>query len=551
MGEVSTDIARTELPPRYDPSGLEAALYEEWVEAGYFHCEASSVEKPYVIVIPPPNVTAALHMGHGLNNTIQDVLTRRRRMQGYDTLYLPGTDHAGIATQNVVERELRKEGKTRFDLGREGFVDRVWEWVDVYGNRIIEQLRTIGCSCDWERTRFTLDEGLSRAVREVFVRLHERGLVYRGRYIINWCPRCGTALSNEEAEHRDHTGRLHRIRYELEGEEGRFVEVATTRPETMLGDTGLAVHPDDERYADLVGRTAILPLVGRSLPIVADEYVDPEFGSGVVKVTPAHDPNDFEIGQRHDLEALDVMTDAATMNDAVPEAYRGLDRIEARKRVVEDLERGGHLVGVEDHPHSVGRCYRCDTIVEPRLSDQWFVKMAPLAEPALAAYRRGDLRFYPDRYGKVYQNWMENIRDWVISRQLWWGHRIPVWYCTHEGCGEVVVSREDPDRCPACDGELEQDPDVLDTWFSLVALALQHAGLARGHRGPSDVLSDGYPRDGARYPVLLGRAHGHGGSRVPGRAPVHGRVAERDRSRSPGQTHVEVSEQRHRSDRSR
>ncbi|MDX1393750.1 MAG: valine--tRNA ligase [Gemmatimonadota bacterium] len=462
----ATGTRRTELAPRYDPSGLEGELYDEWVDRGLFHVAASDADDPYVIVIPPPNVTAALHMGHGLNNTIQDVLTRYRRMQGYDALYLPGTDHAGIATQNVVERTIREEGKTRFDLGREAFVERVWEWVDEYGSTIIEQLRVIGCSCDWERTRFTLDEGLSQAVREVFVRLYERGLVYRGRYIINWCPRCGTALSNEEAEHRDHTGRLYRIRYPLVGEGDAFVEVATTRPETMLGDTGLAVHPDDDRYRDLAGRTAILPLVGRELVVVADDYVDPEFGSGVVKLTPAHDPNDFEIARRHGLEALDVMTDAAEMNDAVPEPYRGLDRLEARERVVADLEAGGYLVGVEDHAHSLGRCYRCDTIVEPRLSDQWFVKMKPLAEPALEAYLKGDLRFHPERYGKIYQNWMENIRDWVISRQLWWGHRIPVWYCRENGCDEMVVAREDPDRCPACGGELEQDSDVLDTWFS-------------------------------------------------------------------------------------
>ncbi|MFV1986669.1 MAG: class I tRNA ligase family protein, partial [Gemmatimonadota bacterium] len=321
MGEALGDQKGLELASRYDPSGIEGALYDEWVDAGLFHVEPGDVDNPYVIVIPPPNVTAALHMGHGLNNTIQDVLIRRRRMQGYDTLYLPGTDHAGIATQNVVERQIRKEGKTRFDLGRDAFVERVWDWVGEYGDTIIKQLRVIGCSCDWERTRFTLDEGLSRAVRDVFVQLYERGLIYRGRYIINWCPRCGTALSNEEAEHRDHAGKLYRIRYPLQGEGERTVEVATTRPETMLGDTGLAVHPGDERYVGLVGQMATLPLVGRALPIVADDYVDPEFGTGVVKLTPAHDPNDFDIGRRHGLEALDVMTDAAEMNDEVPEAY--------------------------------------------------------------------------------------------------------------------------------------------------------------------------------------------------------------------------------------
>ena len=455
---------RTELSSRYDPAGLERPMYERWVADGLFHVPAAEAKRPYAIVIPPPNVTAALHMGHGLNNTLQDVIIRRRRMQGDDALWVPGTDHAGIATQNVVERQLREGGLTRFDLGREAFVDRVWEWVEEYGGRIIDQLRVIGCSCDWERTRFTLDEGLSGAVREVFVQLYEKDLIYRGRYIINWCPRCRTALSNEEAEHRDLDGKLYRIRYPLVA--GGHVEVATTRPETMLGDTGLAVSPDDDRYRDLVGEEAELPLVGRRLRIVADAHVDPAFGSGVVKVTPAHDPNDFEIGGRHGFEALDVMTDGGAMNDAVPEAYRGLDRFEARARVFEDLESGGWLVGVEDHPHAVGRCYRCDTIVEPRLSLQWFVRMKPLAEPGLAAYESGELRFHPERYGRVYRNWMENIRDWCISRQLWWGHRIPVWYCGDADCGEMVVTTKDPDACPACGGALRQDEDVLDTWFS-------------------------------------------------------------------------------------
>jgi len=455
-----------QLDTRYDPTEIEGRLYRRWLEAGYFHADASKADDPYVVVIPPPNVTAALHMGHGLNDTIQDVLVRWRRMQGRETLWLPGTDHAGIATQNVVERQLAEEGLTRWDLGREAFVERVWAWVDEYGSRIIEQLEAIGCSCDWERTRFTLDEGLSRAVREVFVRLYEKGLVYRGQYIINWCPRCGTALSNEEAEHREQAGKLWHIAYPLEDDPSRTVVVATTRPETMLGDTGLAVHPDDERYADLVGRTAILPLVGRRLPIVADEHVDPEFGSGVVKVTPAHDPNDFEIGRRHELETVDVMTDGARMSDAVPEPFRGLDRFEARDAVVAALEEEGRLVRTEEHVHSVGRCYRCGTVVEPRLSLQWFVKMEPLARPALRAYREGELDFHPERYGQIYEHWLENIRDWCISRQLWWGHRIPVWYCRDEACGREVVAREDPDACPDCDGPLDQDPDVLDTWFS-------------------------------------------------------------------------------------
>ncbi len=478
----------SELSSRYDPAALEGALYERWVDAGFFHVPAAAAKRPYVIVIPPPNVTAALHMGHGLNNTIQDVLVRRRRMQGFDVLWVPGTDHAGIATQNVVERQLRAEGLTRFDLGREAFVERVWKWVGEYGDRIIGQLRQIGCSCDWERTRFTLDEGLSKAVREVFVRLHEKDLVYRGRYIINWCPRCQTALSNEESEHRDSGGKLYRIRYPLVGggdvadgrdvigggdvvgggdvTDGEEVEVVTTRPETMLGDTGLAVHPEDDRYRSLVGREAELPLAGRRIPVVADSLVDPDFGSGVVKVTPAHDPNDFEIGRRHGLAVLDVMTDAARMNDAVPLAYRGLDRFEARARIVADLEAGGFLVDAKEHMHSVGHCYRCDTVVEPRASLQWFVRMKPLARPGVAAYEKSELRFHPERYGRVYQSWMENIRDWCISRQLWWGHRIPVWYCAAPDCGEVTVAVDDPDECPACGGALQQDEDVLDTWFS-------------------------------------------------------------------------------------
>ncbi len=454
------------LPSRYDPSGIEPALYKRWLDRGAFHVEASDAKDPYVIAIPPPNVTAALHMGHGLNNTIQDVLIRFERMRGRDAMWIPGTDHAGIATQNVVERQLEKDGITRQDLGREAFVERVWEWVDTYGNTIIEQLKTIGCSCDWDRTRFTLDPGLSRAVREVFVRLYEKGLIYRGNYIINWCPRCHTALSNEEAEHQEVEGRLWHIRYPLADDPGRWITVATTRPETMLGDTAVAVHPADGKNVHLVGTELELPLTGRRIPIVADEFVDPEFGSGFVKVTPAHDPNDFEIGRRHGLAELNVMHGDATLNENAPEAYRGLDRFEARSRIVADLESAGLLEKVEKHVHAVGHCYRCDTIVEPRLSLQWFVRMKPLAEPALAAFREGDLRFHPERFGATYEHWMTNVRDWCISRQLWWGHRIPVWYCRDAACGEISVSREDLESCPACGGQVEQDPDVLDTWFS-------------------------------------------------------------------------------------
>jgi valyl-tRNA synthetase len=469
------------LPARYDPAEIEAPLYRTWEERGYFRADAQRVQDgaadPYVIVIPPPNVTAVLHMGHGLNNTIQDVLTRWRRMQGREALYLPGTDHAGIATQNVVERLVAAEGRTRADLGRDAFVQRVWDFVDETGSTILQQLRAIGCSCDWTRTRFTLEPDLSRAVREVFVRLYEKGLIYRGNYIINWCPRCLTALSDEEAEATETAGRLYHLRYPILGDapgaaprlpDGTaYVTVATTRPETMLGDTAVAVHPDDPRYAALVGGRVLLPLAGRELPVVADTYVDPEFGTGVVKITPAHDPNDFELARRHGIEPLDVLTPEAAMNARVPEAFRGLDRFEARRRVVEALQEQGLVERIEEHTHSVPHCYRCDTVVEPRLSEQWFVAMRPLAEPALAAARSGRVRFTPDRWLRVYEHWMENIRDWCISRQLWWGHRIPVWYCRSAGCGEMIVARDEPDRCPQCGGTyLEQDPDVLDTWFS-------------------------------------------------------------------------------------
>jgi valyl-tRNA synthetase len=469
------------LSAQYDPASIEAPLYREWEERGYFRGNARRVlddaADPYVIVIPPPNVTSVLHMGHGLNNTIQDVLTRWRRMQGREALYLPGTDHAGIATQNVVERLIAGEGLTRDDLGRDRFVERVWDFVDRTGTTILEQLRAIGCSCDWTRTRFTLEPDLSRAVREVFVRLYEKGLIYRGNYIINWCPRCLTALSDEEAEPEETAGQMYHLRYPVMGDapagaarlpDGRaYVVVATTRPETMLGDTAVAVHPTDERYSGLVGGRLLLPLVGRELPVVADDYVDPEFGSGVVKITPAHDPNDFELARRHDIASVNVLTPDAALNETVPAPYRGLDRLAARRAVVADLAAQDLIERVEEHTHSVPHCYRCHTVVEPRLSEQWFVRMKPLAEPALAAARAGRVRFTPDRWTKVYEQWLENIRDWCISRQLWWGHRIPVWYCRADGCGEVMAAREDPTACTKCGGTmLEQDPDVLDTWFS-------------------------------------------------------------------------------------
>jgi valyl-tRNA synthetase len=452
----------TDLAPQYQPGDIEQALYRWWADAGLFTPRGAG--RPYVIMMPPPNVTAQLHMGHGLNNTIQDAVIRFERMRGRDVLWLPGTDHAGIATQNVVERVLATEGKTRFDLGREAFVARVWEHVDATGATILEQLKAIGASCDWGRTYFTLDEGLSRAVREVFVRLYEQDLIYRGNYIINWCPRCLTALSNEEAEKEEEDGRLWHLRYPLS--DGRHLTVATTRPETMLGDTAVAVHPADTRYAALVGSTIRLPLVDRDIPVIADDAIDPAFGTGAVKVTPAHDPLDFEIGKRHGLDALNVLTPDAHINENAPARFQGLTREAARKAVVREFEVLGLLDKVEDHHHAVGHCYRCGTVVEPRLSEQWFVRMAPLAAPALQAYRQGDVRFIPERRGTEYAQWMEGIRDWCISRQLWWGHRIPVWYCDAPGCARTSVSRTDLTACPGCGGAVRQDEDVLDTWFS-------------------------------------------------------------------------------------
>jgi valyl-tRNA synthetase len=450
------------LAPRFDPSTLEFRLYADWRERGYFHPAAGEGPEPYTIVIPPPNVTGVLHMGHALNNTLQDVLIRRERMRGRRALYLPGTDHAGIATQNVVERELAEEGLRRQDLGRERFLERVWAWKEKSGDEIYDQLMRLGVSCDWERARFTMDEGLSRAVREVFVRLYEDALVYRGQYIIHWCPRCGTALSDEEAEKQEQAGRLYTVRYPLSDGSGH-IEVATTRPETILGDTGIAVHPEDERYGDLVGSTAILPLVGRELPIVADSFVDREFGTGAVKITPAHDPDDFQVGERHGLPRVNVLNPDATMSEEAGR-FAGLDRFAAREAVLDALRAEGLLVSEEEILHSVGRCYRCDTVVEPYLSDQWFVRMKPLAGPALAALREGKLSITPARWEKVYAHWLENVRDWCISRQIWWGHRIPVWTCAD---GHAFAAREDPERCPQCgSGALEQDPDVLDTWFS-------------------------------------------------------------------------------------
>lgn len=451
-----------ELEKAYDPKAVEEKWYRFWLEKGYFRADPNSPKKPFSLVIPPPNVTGSLHIGHALNNTLQDILVRWRRMQGYNCLWVPGTDHAGIATQHMVEKALAKEGLTREQLGREEFLRRVWEWKDKYGRVIIHQLHRLGASCDWSRERFTMDEGLSEAVREVFVRLYEEGLIYRGPYIINWCPRCGTALSDLEVEHREQEGHLYYLRYPLEG--GGEVVVATTRPETMLGDTAVAVNPSDGRYRGIVGRSAILPVLGRRIPVIADPVVDPEFGTGALKVTPAHDPVDFEIGKRHGLEVVRVMDERGVMTEEAG-PYKGLDRFECRRRLVEDFKKGGVLVKVEPYRHSIGHCYRCQTVVEPFLSVQWFVRTKPLAEPAIEAVREGRTRIIPKNWEKVYFEWMNSIKDWCISRQIWWGHRIPAWHCAD--CGQVTVSKADPGRCAHCGSlHLEQDPDVLDTWFS-------------------------------------------------------------------------------------
>lgn len=457
-------MGQKQLSTVYDPSQVEDRIYDFWVERRYFHGEVDKTKEPFSVVIPPPNVTANLHIGHALDNTLQDILVRYNRMKGKQTTWIPGTDHAGIATQIKVEHMLLEtENLTKHDLGREEFLKRVWAWKEKYGGTIINQLKKLGASCDWEKERFTMDEGCSKAVREVFVSLYEKGLIYQGDYIINWCPRCNTALSDVEVEHEDMQGHFWHIKYPFKDGSG-YITIATTRPETMLGDTAVAVHPDDERYQDIIGKEVILPLVGRAIPIIADEYVDPEFGTGMVKITPGHDPNDFEVGQRHSLEIETVIGFDAIMTEEAGK-YKGLDRYEARERIVKDLQEQGFLVKVEDCQHAVGTCYRCDTVIEPLVSKQWFVKMKPLAEPAIEAVKDGRIKFYPERFSKLYLNWVENVRDWCISRQLWWGHRIPVWYC--DECGEVIVKREDPTHCPKCNSaKLTRDPDVLDTWFS-------------------------------------------------------------------------------------
>ncbi len=447
----------------FEPREAEPRLYSEWMENDYFRAEVDPEKEPYCIVMPPPNITGQLHMGHALDNTIQDILIRFKRMQGFSALWLPGTDHAAIATEARIVAAMKEEGIAKDDIGRDKFLERAWEWREKYGRRIVEQLKCLGSSCDWSRERFTMDDGLSEAVTEVFIRYYEKGLIYRGERIINWCPRCLTSISDAEVEYEEQDGHFWHLKYPLADGSGELI-LATTRPETMLGDTAVAVHPEDERYAHLVGKYVILPLVNKKIPIIADEYVEKDFGTGVVKITPAHDPNDFEVGLRHDLPVVTVMTESAVMNENAG-TYEGLDRYEARRRIVQDLKKLDLIHKIEPHKHNVGTCYRCDTVVEPRVSLQWFVKMKPLAEPAIAAVRKAETSFIPERFEKTYFNWMENIRDWCISRQLWWGHRIPAYYCAD--CGHINVSREKPDRCAKCAGEnIAQDEDTLDTWFS-------------------------------------------------------------------------------------
>ncbi len=454
---------KKELDKNYSPKDIEDRLYTKWMDRGYFHAEVNPDKKPYTIVIPPPNITGQLHMGHALDNTLQDILIRFKRMQGYEALWMPGTDHASIATEAKIVEAMKAEGVTKDDIGREGFLERAWDWRNKFGSRIVSQLKKMGSSCDWERERFTMDEGCSKAVKEVFVNLYEKGLIYRGKRIINWCPNCLTTISDAEVDYEDQKGHFWHLRYAFSDGSG-YINLATTRPETLLGDTAVAVNPKDERYKDLVGKTLILPLVNREIPLIADDYVDMEFGTGVVKITPAHDPNDFEVGARHNLEIINVLTPDAKIVDDYPD-YAGMDRYEARKKIVEDLEKCGALIKTEEHDHNVGTCYRCGTTVEPRVSKQWFVKMKPLAGPAIDAVKNGETNFVPKHFEKTYFHWLNNIRDWCISRQLWWGHRIPAFYC--DDCGEMVVTKSDEvPVCPHCGKPMTQDPDTLDTWFS-------------------------------------------------------------------------------------
>lgn len=487
-------MKRSDIPKNYEPKNVEEKLYNFWMEKDYFHAVIDKNKKPYTIVMPPPNITGQLHMGHALDNTLQDILIRFKRMQGYSALWLPGTDHASIATEAKIVEKMSEEGLTKEELGREKFLERAWEWRNQYGGRIVEQLRRLGSSCDWKRESFTMDERLSEAVLEVFIRLYEKGLIYRGERIINWCPCCLTSISDAEVEYEETEGKFWHIQYPIK-DSNETVTVATTRPETMLGDTAVAVHPEDERYSHLVGKTVILPLMNREIPVIADSYVEKDFGTGVVKITPAHDPNDFEVGLRHDLPLIDVMNDNATMNaNAGP--YEGLDRYEARKRIVDDLEKLGLLEKVKPHVHNVGACYRCNTVIEPKASRQWFVKMKPLAQPAIEVVKNGTTQFVPERFSKTYYNWMENIQDWCISRQLWWGHRIPAWYC--QDCGHMQVSKTEPGVCEECGSKkFVQDEDVLDTWFSSALWPFSTLGWPEQTEDlkyfyPTDVLVTGY-----------------------------------------------------------
>ncbi len=483
-----------ELDKQYSPQNVEDRTYKFWCDHKYFHAEVNPDKKPYTIVIPPPNITGQLHMGHALDETLQDILIRWRRMEGYETLWLPGTDHASIATEAKIVEAMRKEGITKEEIGREKFLERAWEWKAQYGGRIVEQLKKLGSSCDWDRERFTLDEGCSKAVREVFCKLYDKGLIYRGERIINWCPHCLTSISDAEVEYEDQAGHFWHLRYPFKDGSG-YLELATTRPETLLGDTAVAVNPNDERYKGMVGKTLILPIVHREIPVIADDYVDIEFGTGVVKITPAHDPNDFEVGLRHNLEVINVLTPDAKIVDDYPK-YAGMDRYEARKAIVEDLQAEGALVEIEDYSHNVGTCYRCGTTVEPRVSKQWFVKMEPLAKPAVEVVRNGEVKFVPERFDKTYFHWMENIKDWCISRQLWWGHRIPAYYC--DDCGEVMVSAQEVHTCSKCGStHVHQDPDTLDTWFSSALWPFSTLGYPDDTKEleyfyPTDTLVTGY-----------------------------------------------------------
>ncbi len=486
---MDKNIAKT-----YDPKQVEDRLYEEWTNKGYFHAQVDENKKPFTIVIPPPNITGQLHMGHALDNTLQDILIRWKRMQGYSTLWLPGTDHASIATEAKIVDAMAKEGLTKDMLGREKFLERAWEWKTLYGGRIVNQLKKLGSSCDWQRERFTMDEGLSEAVKEVFLRLYKKGLIYRGERITNWCPSCNTSISDIEVEYEEKEGSFWHIRYPVK-DTGEYVVIATTRPETMLGDTAVAVHPGDERYSHLVGKKVVLPLINREIPVIADSYVEKDFGTGVVKITPAHDPNDFEVGLRHGLKQIRVMTDKGRMNEEAGQ-YAGMDRYEARSRIVEDLKELDLLVKVQPHTHNVGTCQRCSTVVEPLISKQWYVKMKPLAEPAIEVVKNGTVRFVPDRFSKIYFNWMENIQDWCISRQLWWGHRIPAYYCLE--CGHMMVESDMPDVCPKCgSSRIQQDSDTLDTWFSSALWPFSTLGWPAHTKDlkyfyPTDVLVTGY-----------------------------------------------------------